>query len=156
VTGRIYHAEQSYYTQSGQVRGEWQGKLAQEWSLAGEVSAEQFTRLAQGHHPVTGEQLVRYQQPREYTNDAGETVRSGAPRGMGCDIQRAQKRFAHRALSSKKQFDSNVTLLSITTLYAERLGEPVRAGSKERTICHGSSTHLSENRIYTRLLSCLS
>jgi conjugative relaxase-like TrwC/TraI family protein len=76
VTGRIYHAEQSYYTQSGQVRGEWQGKLAQEWSLAGEVSAEQFTRLAQGHHPVTGEQLVRYQQPREYTNDAGETVRT--------------------------------------------------------------------------------
>jgi hypothetical protein len=25
---------------------------------------------------VTGEQLVPYQQPREYTNDAGETVRT--------------------------------------------------------------------------------
>ena len=69
-------AEQSYYTQSGQVRGEWQGKLAQEWGLTGDVSAEQFTRLAQGQHPETGEQLVRYQQPREYTNDAGETVRT--------------------------------------------------------------------------------
>ena len=69
-------AEQSYYTQSGQVRGEWQGKLAAEWGLAGEVSAEQFTHLAQGQHPDTGEQLVRYQQPREYTNDAGETVRT--------------------------------------------------------------------------------
>ena len=34
--------------------------------LTGEVSAEQFTHLAQGQHPETGEQLVRYQQPREY------------------------------------------------------------------------------------------
>jgi conjugative relaxase-like TrwC/TraI family protein len=69
-------AEQSYYTQAGAVRGEWQGKLAQEWNLTGEVSAEQFTRLAQGQHPETGEQLVRYQQPREYVNDAGETVKT--------------------------------------------------------------------------------
>ena len=69
-------AEQSYYTRSGQVRGEWQGKLAQEWGLTGEVSAEQFTHLAQGQHPETGEQLVRYRQPREYTNDAGELVKT--------------------------------------------------------------------------------
>jgi conjugative relaxase-like TrwC/TraI family protein len=69
-------AEQSYYTQAGQVRGEWQGQLAREWGLGGEVTAEQFTRLAQGQHPETGEQLVRYQQPREYVNDAGETVRT--------------------------------------------------------------------------------
>lgn len=69
-------AEQSYYTQSGQVRGEWQGKLAAEWGLTGDVSAEQFTHLAQGQHPETGEQLVRYQQPREYVNDAGETVKT--------------------------------------------------------------------------------
>ncbi len=69
-------AEQSYYTQGNQIRGEWQGKLAQEWGLTGEVSAEQFTHLAQGQHPETGEQLVRYQQPREYTNDAGELVKT--------------------------------------------------------------------------------
>ena len=69
-------AEQSYYTQSGQVRGEWQGKLAAEWNLAGEVSAEAFSRLAAGQHPETAEQLVRYQEPREYTNDAGEVVRT--------------------------------------------------------------------------------
>ena len=75
-TNEFTSAEQSYYTQSGQVRGEWQGKLAQEWGLTGDVSAEQFTRLAQGQHPETGEQLVRYQQPREYVNDTGETVKT--------------------------------------------------------------------------------
>ena len=69
-------AEQSYYTQGNQIRGEWQGKLAQEWGLTGEVSDEQFARLAEGQHPETGEQLVRYQQPREYVNDAGDTVRT--------------------------------------------------------------------------------
>jgi len=69
-------AEQSYYTQGNQIRGEWQGKLAAEWGLAGEVSAESFSRLAAGQHPETAEQLVRHQQAREYVNDAGETVKT--------------------------------------------------------------------------------
>src|SRR5215831_16021672 len=77
-----YHAseftspEQSYYTQSGQVRDEWHGRLAAEWGLTGEVSAEAFSHLASGQHPETAEQLVRYQQAREYVNDGGETVRT--------------------------------------------------------------------------------
>jgi hypothetical protein len=41
-------AEQSYCTQGNQIRGGWQGKLAQEWVLTGDVSAEQFMRLALG------------------------------------------------------------------------------------------------------------
>ena len=69
-------AEQSYYTQGNQIRGEWQGKLAAEWGLTGEVSAESFSRLAAGKHPETAEQLVRHQQAREYVNDAGETVKT--------------------------------------------------------------------------------
>jgi conjugative relaxase-like TrwC/TraI family protein len=69
-------AEQSYYTQSGEVRGEWHGRLAAEWGLTGEVSAEAFSRLASGQHPETAEQLVRYQQGHEYENDAGDTVRT--------------------------------------------------------------------------------
>jgi hypothetical protein len=82
-------AEQSYYTLGNQIRGEWQGKLAQQWGLTGEVSAEQFTRLAQGQHSETGEQLVKYQQPREYINDAGaETApavwNSGIPQLWSC------------------------------------------------------------------------
>jgi conjugative relaxase-like TrwC/TraI family protein len=70
------NAEQSYYTQGSQIRGEWQGKLAAEWGLTSEVSAESFSRLAAGQHPETAEQLVRYQQAREYVNDAGGTVKT--------------------------------------------------------------------------------
>ena len=69
-------AEQNYYTQGNQIRGEWQGRLAESWNLRGEVSEEAFSRLAAGQHPETGEQLVRYQQAREYTNEAGEVVKT--------------------------------------------------------------------------------
>jgi len=69
-------AEQNYYTQGNQIRGEWQGRLAESWNLRGEVTEESFSRLAAGQHPETGEQLVRYQQAREYTNEAGEIVKT--------------------------------------------------------------------------------
>jgi len=69
-------AEQAYYTQGGEIRGEWHGKLAEEWGLHGDVTGEQFQRLSEGQHPITGKQLVRYQTPREYSNEHGEHVRT--------------------------------------------------------------------------------
>ena len=69
-------AEQSYYTQSDRVRGEWQGKLATQWGLTGEVTQEQFARLANGQHPETGEQLIRHRDSFEYKNERGETVKT--------------------------------------------------------------------------------
>ena len=45
-----YHAEeftsraQSYYAEGENVRGEWQGRLAAQFGLHGEVRAEQFAR----------------------------------------------------------------------------------------------------------------
>ena len=69
-------AEQTYYTQSNQVRGEWQGKLATQWGLTGEVTEEQFARLANGQHPDTGEQLIRRRDSFEYKNERGETVKT--------------------------------------------------------------------------------
>jgi len=69
-------AEQSYYTQSNQVRGEWQGKLAAQWGLTGEVTEEQFARLANGQHPDTGEQLIRHRESFEHKNEYGETVKT--------------------------------------------------------------------------------
>ena len=69
-------AEQAYYTQKGEIHGEWHGKLAAEWGLRGDVTEEQFQRLSEGQHPITGEQLVRYQTPREYTNEQGERIRT--------------------------------------------------------------------------------
>jgi conjugative relaxase-like TrwC/TraI family protein len=68
------NARENYYTEGERVRGEWQGQLAERWGLRGEVNEQQFVRLSEGQHPETGEQLVRYQAPREYVNDRGVTV----------------------------------------------------------------------------------
>ena len=51
-------SEQNYYSEARQVNGEWHGKLASEWGMTGYVSGQQFYRLAEGQHPVTGAQLV--------------------------------------------------------------------------------------------------
>ena len=73
-------AHGNYYTEGDRIRGEWHGKLAEEWGLRGEVHEEHFARLANGQHPLTGEQLVRYQAAREYVNQRGKTVTTMAHR----------------------------------------------------------------------------
>ena len=79
---RAYHAEEfgnareNYYTEGERITGEWHGRLAAEWGLRGEVREEQFQRLSEGQHPVTGEQLVRYQAAREYVNERREKVKA--------------------------------------------------------------------------------
>jgi conjugative relaxase-like TrwC/TraI family protein len=77
---QAYHAEEfsnareNYYTQGDQIRGEWHGRLAEQWGLRGEVVEEHFRRLSEGQHPTIGEQLVRHQTAREYINTHGENV----------------------------------------------------------------------------------
>jgi conjugative relaxase-like TrwC/TraI family protein len=77
---KTYHQEEfssareNYYTEGQRVRGEWHGRLADRWGLKGDVSEEDFARLADGRHPLTGEQLVRHQVSRDYTNSLGKTV----------------------------------------------------------------------------------
>jgi conjugative relaxase-like TrwC/TraI family protein len=68
------NAQENYYSDGDRIRGEWHGRLAQEWGLRGEVQEEHFQRLANGQHPLTDEQLVRHQTAREYLNARGETV----------------------------------------------------------------------------------
>lgn len=68
------NAQENYYSEGDRIRGEWHGRLAQEWGLPGEVQEEHFQRLANGQHPLTEEQLVRHQTAREYVNARGETV----------------------------------------------------------------------------------
>jgi conjugative relaxase-like TrwC/TraI family protein len=70
------NAKENYYTDGTSVRGEWQGQLADRWGLTGEVGEEEFKRLSEGQHPMTGEQLVRHQVAREYTNERGDGVHS--------------------------------------------------------------------------------
>jgi len=77
-----YHAEefssraQSYYAEGDNVRGEWQGRLASDLGLKGEVRADDFARMSEGRHPRTGEQLVEQRLPHEYKTADGKTVKT--------------------------------------------------------------------------------
>ena len=79
---QLYHQEEfanareNYYTEGERVLGEWQGQLAERWGLSGDVQEQQFVRLSEGQHPETGEQLVRHQVAREYTDSRGAKVHS--------------------------------------------------------------------------------
>jgi conjugative relaxase-like TrwC/TraI family protein len=79
---REYHrqefgnAQDNYYTEGERVRGQWHGKLAEQWGLRGEVNEEHFARLAEGQHPLTGQQLVQHRAAMEYVNERGEKVRT--------------------------------------------------------------------------------
>jgi conjugative relaxase-like TrwC/TraI family protein len=67
-------AEQNYWKQDDRALGEWHGKLADKFGLAGAVDEEHFARLAAGQHPVTGEQLVIHRMVQEYTGADGKSV----------------------------------------------------------------------------------
>lgn len=51
---------EAYYSQEGQLRGEWHGKLAETFGLSGSVGKAEFDRLAIGQDPNTGRQLVEH------------------------------------------------------------------------------------------------
>ncbi len=68
-------AEQNYWKQNGAVVGEWQGKLAERFGLAGAVDAQHFARLSEGQNPITGEQLVRHRSGQSYTTEDGTTIK---------------------------------------------------------------------------------
>jgi len=79
---QAYHAEEfgnareNYYTEGDQIRGEWHGRIAEQWGLRGNVSEEHFRRLSEGQHPITGEQLIRRKAAREYVNEQGRKIRT--------------------------------------------------------------------------------
>ena len=68
--------DQNYWSQRGVIAGEWQGRLAEQFGLAGTVSAEDFAKLSQGQDPQTGEQLVRQRASYEYQDADGKTVKT--------------------------------------------------------------------------------
>src|SRR5271170_2867833 len=67
-------AEQNYWKQDDRTLGEWHGKLAGRFDLAGAVKEEHFARLADGQHPHTAEQLVRHRVVQGYEGADGKTV----------------------------------------------------------------------------------
>jgi conjugative relaxase-like TrwC/TraI family protein len=68
-------AEQNYWKQGDTILGEWQGRMAEQYGLAGGIDAQHFARLSEGQNPLTGEQLVRHRNGQEYTTADGTTVK---------------------------------------------------------------------------------
>ncbi len=79
---RTYHErefaseQQNYWSRDQRGHSEWQGALAQQWGLQGEVGSEHFARLTEGQHPITEVQLVRHQVSRTYEGKGGREVTS--------------------------------------------------------------------------------
>ena len=67
-------AEQNYWKQDDRTLGEWHGKMTEQFGVAGGVEQEHFARLADGQHPITGEQLVRHRIVQEYEGANGKAV----------------------------------------------------------------------------------
>ncbi len=68
--------EQNYWSQRGEIAGEWHGKLAARFGLRGPVSEQDFARLSQGQHPETGEQIVKQRTSYQYQDGNGKTVKT--------------------------------------------------------------------------------
>src|SRR5262249_35014008 len=68
------NAEGNYYSQDDTIKGEWFGRLAEQWGLRGEVRRGHYERLVEGQDPHTGERLIRQVQPYTFTNQYGEEV----------------------------------------------------------------------------------
>jgi conjugative relaxase-like TrwC/TraI family protein len=68
-------AEQNYWKQGDTILGEWQGRMAERYGLAGTIDELHFARLSEGQNPLTGEQLVRHRNGQEYTTADGTTVK---------------------------------------------------------------------------------
>ena len=68
-------AEQNYWRQGDTILGEWQGKMAERYGLAGAIDAQHFARLSDGENPTTGEQLVRHRSGQSYQTADGTTVK---------------------------------------------------------------------------------
>jgi conjugative relaxase-like TrwC/TraI family protein len=69
-------AEQNYWKQGDTILGEWHGRLAGKFGLAGAIGAEEFARLSEGQHPTTGDQLVLHRQAHEYQKADGKIITS--------------------------------------------------------------------------------
>src|ERR1700723_318278 len=68
-------AEQNYWKQGDAILGEWQGQMAQNYSLAGAIDSQHFARLSEGQNPHSGEQLVRHRTGQSYTTADGTTIK---------------------------------------------------------------------------------
>lgn len=66
-------ANSAYYSENQQLKGDWVGKIAAVFGLEGQqIRAEHFDRLAEGQHPLSGEQLIAHR--KTVLTEAGKEV----------------------------------------------------------------------------------
>ena len=92
------NARQEYYSEGGEVLGQWYGQLAAEWGLTGPVKDDHYTRMADVQHPHTGEQLVRHQTNHTVTKANGQKVSAMEHRAGWDATFSAPKSFSVTAL----------------------------------------------------------
>lgn len=68
--------DQNYWSQRGEISGEWQGLLAAKFGLSSPVAEAEFARLSQGQHPQTGDQLVKQRASYQYNNADGKSIKT--------------------------------------------------------------------------------
>ena len=68
------NSAENYYSAGADIKGQWRGALAASFGLSGDVNLEQMARLAEGKHPITGEQLIRIQASGSYVDEAGKRI----------------------------------------------------------------------------------
>src|SRR5690349_8617625 len=121
---KFTNKKENYYSQSGEVKGQWCGTLAEEWNLKGEVSSEQYERLVAGQDPHTGEQLIRVVSAREVVDEDGKkkitsTHRAGwdatisAPKSVSLaalvgDDERVREAHRESVIETLKEFEKYV------------------------------------------------
>ena len=66
------NSSNAYFSESGAIQGQWHGRLVSELGLTGPVTAEAFSRLAEGQDPRTGEQWIKHRD--SIKTQAGEEV----------------------------------------------------------------------------------
>src|ERR1044071_10319210 len=89
----------NYYSEAGEVKGRWGGRLAEKWELKGEVTSEQYERLVAGQDPRTGEQLVQAVTARDTVNAYGEQVTTSEHRA-GWDATISAPKSVSRAVTA--------------------------------------------------------
>ena len=100
---KFTNKKENYYSQSGEVKGQWCGTLAEEWNLKGEVSSEQYERLVAGQDPHTGEQLIRVVAAREVVDEDGKKKITSTHRAGWDATMSAPKSVSLAALVGKDE-----------------------------------------------------
>ena len=122
---RTYHKleytsdAQSYYKQDDTVKGEWQGRLAASFGLFGGVTALEFSRLTEGKHPQTEEQMVQHREGKEYTNPDGSTTKPVEHRAGWDATFSAPKSVSLTALVGGDERVTEAHRTAVTTALAE-------------------------------------